>query len=193
MDLNGKKIILGSNSPRRRELLKGLDVEFVIDTKTNFVESIPPDALHESVPVLMAEGKSLGFHRPLGDDEVLITADTMVLCGKDILGKPHSKEEAAEMLRLLSGKEHKVLTAVTLRDSRHFRTFTDTAHVFFKELTESEIDYYLNRYKPYDKAGSYGVQEWIGYIGIERIDGSYFNVMGFPTSKVYKELSEFVL
>jgi hypothetical protein len=193
MDLNGKKIILGSNSPRRRELLKGLDVEFVIDTKTNFVESIPPDAPHESVPVLMAEGKSLGFHRPLGDDEVLITADTMVLCGKDILGKPHSKEEAAEMLRLLSGKEHKVLTAVTLRDSRHFRTFTDTAHVFFKELTESEIDYYLNRYKPYDKAGSYGVQEWIGYIGIERIDGSYFNVMGFPTSKVYKELSEFVL
>ena len=193
MDLNGKKIILGSNSPRRRELLKGLDVEFVIDTKTNFVESIPPDALHESVPVLMAEGKSWGFHRPLGDDEVLITADTMVLCGKDILGKPHSEEEAAEMLRLLSGKEHKVLTAVTLRDSRHFRTFTDTAHVFFKELTESEIDYYLNRYKPYDKAGSYGVQEWIGYIGIERIDGSYFNVMGFPTSKVYKELSEFVL
>lgn len=193
MDLNGKKIILGSNSPRRRELLKGLDVEFVIDTKTNFVESIPPDALHESVPVLMAEGKSMGFHRPLGDDEVLITADTMVLCGKDILGKPHSKEEAAEMLRLLSGKEHKVLTAVTLRDSRHFRTFTDTARVFFKELTESEIDYYLNRYKPYDKAGSYGVQEWIGYIGIERIDGSYFNVMGFPTSKVYKELSEFVL
>lgn len=193
MDLNGKKIILGSNSPRRRELLKGLDVEFVIDTKTNFVESIPPDAPHESVPVLMAEGKSLGFHRPLGDDEVLITADTMVLCGKDILGKPHSEEEAAEMLRLLSGKEHKVLTAVTLRDSRHFRTFTDTAHVFFKELTESEIDYYLNRYKPYDKAGSYGVQEWIGYIGIERIDGSYFNVMGFPTSKVYKELSEFVL
>lgn len=193
MDLNGKKIILGSNSPRRRELLKGLDVEFVIDTKTNFVESIPPDALHESVPVLMAEGKSLGFHRPLGDDEVLITADTMVLCGKDILGKPHSKEEAAEMLRLLSGKEHKVITAVTLRDSRQFRTFTDTARVFFKELTESEIDYYLNRYKPYDKAGSYGVQEWIGYIGIERIDGSYFNVMGFPTSKVYKELSEFVL
>lgn len=193
MDLNGKKIILGSNSPRRRELLKGLDVEFVIDTKTNFVESIPPDAPHESVPVLMAEGKSMGFHRPLGDDEVLITADTMVLCGKDILGKPHSEEEAAEMLRLLSGKEHKVLTAVTLRDSRHFRTFTDTAHVFFKELTESEIDYYLNRYKPYDKAGSYGVQEWIGYIGIERIDGSYFNVMGFPTSKVYKELSEFVL
>lgn len=193
MDLNGKKIILGSNSPRRRELLKGLDVEFVIDTKTNFVESIPPDAPHESVPVLMAEGKSMGFHRPLGDDEVLITADTMVLCGKDILGKPHSEEEAAEMLRLLSGKEHKVLTAVTLRDSRQFRTFTDTARVFFKELTESEIDYYLNRYKPYDKAGSYGVQEWIGYIGIERIDGSYFNVMGFPTSKVYKELSEFVL
>lgn len=193
MDLNGKKIILGSNSPRRRELLKGLDVEFVIDTKTNFVESIPPDAPHESVPVLMAEGKSMGFHRPLGDDEVLITADTMVLCGKDILGKPHSEEEAAEMLRLLSGKEHKVITAVTLRDSRQFRTFTDTARVFFKELTESEIDYYLNRYKPYDKAGSYGVQEWIGYIGIERIDGSYFNVMGFPTSKVYKELSEFVL
>lgn len=192
MDTRGKKIILGSNSPRRQELLKGLDIDFVIDTKTSFVESIPENTPHESIPALMAEGKSKGFHRALDADEILITSDTMVLCGNVILGKPHSREEAVQMLRLLSGREHHVITAVTFRNSLRIKTFTDKASVCFKDLTDSEIDYYLDKYKPYDKAGSYGVQEWIGYIGIDRIEGSYFNIMGFPTHLVYKELIAFI-
>ncbi len=192
MDTKGKKIILGSNSPRRRELLKGLDIEFIVDPKTDFIESFSSDTLYEKVPALMSEGKSKGFHRELKEDEILITADTMVLCGQKILGKPHFKEEAISMLKMLSGCKHHVITAVTLRDRFRIKTFSDTSNVWFKELTDREIEYYLDIYKPYDKAGSYGVQEWIGYIGIDRIEGSYFNIMGFPTHLVYKELLDLI-
>ena len=192
MDTKGKKIILGSNSPRRRELLKGLDIEFIVDPKTDFIESFSSDTLYEKVPALMSECKSKGFHRELKEDEILITADTMVLCGQKILGKPHFKEEAISMLKMLSGCKHHVITAVTLRDRFRIKTFSDTSNVWFKELTDREIEYYLDIYKPYDKAGSYGVQEWIGYIGIDRIEGSYFNIMGFPTHLVYKELLDLI-
>lgn len=192
MDTKGKKIILGSNSPRRRELLKGLDIEFIVDPKTDFIESFSSDTPYEKVPALMSEGKSKGFHRELKEDEILITADTMVLCDQEILGKPHSKEEAISMLKMLSGCMHHVITAVTLRDRFRIKTFSDTSNVWFKELTDREIEYYLDIYKPYDKAGSYGVQEWIGYIGIDRIEGSYFNIMGFPTHLVYRELLDLI-
>ena len=187
-----KKIILGSNSPRRRELLAGLDVEFTVDTGNTFDEVYSPDTPFEEVPVLMSVGKSEGFHRPLEDDEILITADTMVILADEILGKPHGREDAVRMLKDLSGRSHKVVTAVTIRDNRRTETFTDTTVVHFKELSDSEIDYYLDRYSPYDKAGSYGVQEWIGYTAITSIEGSFYNVMGFPVHKVYEELRKFI-
>ena len=198
MDLHGKKIILGSGSPRRRELLTGMNIEFTVDTGNTFEEYCDPSTPHEQVPALMSEGKSLGFHRPLEDDEILITSDTMVLCHSDdpehspILGKPHSREDAVRMLRLLSGREHEVITAVTLRSGDRIETRSDSTIVVFKELTDSEIDYYVDNCKPYDKAGAYGIQEWIGLTGITAIRGSYFNVVGFPTHLVYEMLLAFL-
>lgn len=187
-----KKIILASGSPRRRELLSGLGIPFEVDTRNSFDEKFAPETPHKDVPALMSEGKSAGFHRPLEADEILITSDTMVLMDGLIMGKPHSREEAVEMLRSLSGREHEVVTAVTIRDCGRKITFTDTTIVDFKELSDSEIDYYIDNFKPYDKAGAYGIQEWIGYIGITGIRGSYFNVMGFPVHRVYDELQKFL-
>lgn len=192
MELKGKKIILASNSPRRKELLGGLDISFVIDTRNNFEEVYDPATPHERIPEVLSEGKSYGFHRELSDDEILITSDTLVLCGSDVMGKPHSREEAFEMLRKLSGREHKVITAITIRDNERCKTLSDTAIVYFKELSDSEIWYYIDNFKPFDKAGAYGIQEWIGYISIGRIDGSFFTIMGLPVHLVYKTLLEFI-
>lgn len=192
MELKGKKIILASNSPRRKELLGGLDISFVIDTCNNFEEVYDPATPHERIPEVLSKGKSYGFHRELSDDEILITSDTLVLCGSDVMGKPHSREEAFEMLRKLSGREHKVITAITIRDNERCKTLSDTAIVYFKELSDSEIWYYIDNFKPFDKAGAYGIQEWIGYIGIGRIDGSFFTIMGLPVHLVYKTLIEFI-
>ena len=192
MDTLGKRIILASNSPRRKELLAALDIDFTVDTGTSFVETYSPETHHERVPALMSRGKSLGFHRELDSDEILVTSDTMVLCGKEILGKPVDREDAERMLKLLSGREHQVITAVTIRDKEHEKTFSVTSSVLFKELSNSEIDYYINTYKPFDKAGAYGIQEWIGYIGITGIEGSFYNVMGFPTQRFYDELQSFL-
>ena len=192
MDLKGKKIILASNSPRRRELLRGLDIDFEVDTGNNFNENYSIDVPHRQVPVLMSEGKSHGFHRDLRENEILITSDTMVLCGEEVLGKPHSRDDAVRMLKSLSGNEHIVVTAVTIRDAHREETFTDTTKVHFRELDEDEIDYYLDKYRPYDKAGAYGVQEWIGYVGISGIEGSFYTVMGFPVLRVYQELQKFL-
>ncbi len=192
MDTHGKKIILASNSPRRRELLAALDIDFTIDTLTSFVETYPQDTPHEKMPELMSRGKSLGFHRPLDVDEILVTSDTMVLCGKEILGKPSDRPDAVRMLKLLSGREHQVITAVTIRDFKREKTFSVTSNVFFKQLSDEEIDYYIDTYKPFDKAGAYGIQEWIGYIGITGIEGSFYNVMGFPTQRFHDELLDFI-
>ena len=198
MDLNGKRIILASGSPRRSELLKGLDIDFTIDTRNNFEENFSLDTPAEEVPVLMSEGKSAGFHRPLEDDEILITADTMVILPPqgsrpgEILGKPKDREDAARMLRDLSGREHHVTTAVTIRTSARKDTFTATTEVWFKLLSEEEIYYYIDTYKPFDKAGAYAIQEWIGHIGITRIEGSYFNVVGFPVQRVWEHLQAFL-
>lgn len=192
MDTGGKRIILASNSPRRRELLAALGLEFTVDTGTSFVEEYTPDTPHTKVPELMSRGKSLGFHRPLEEDELLVTSDTMVLCGTEILGKPLDKADAVRMLRMLSGREHQVITAVTIRDSKREKTFSVTSNVFFKKLSYNEIDYYIENYKPFDKAGAYGIQEWIGYIGITGIEGSFYNVMGFPTQRFFDELQDFI-
>ena len=192
MDINGKKIILGSNSPRRKELLAGMDIEFTVDTGNTFEEVYDADTPHERIPEVLSEGKSHGFHRPLEEGEILITSDTLVLCGDRVMGKPHSKEEAVDMLRFLSGREHKVITAVTVRDTDRCTTSSDTAIVHFKELSDNEIEYYIETYRPFDKAGAYGIQEWIGYIGIGKIEGSFFTIMGLPVHLVYQELSKFI-
>ena len=192
MDTKGKKIILASNSPRRKELLGGLDIEFTVDTGNTFEEIYDPDTPHERIPEVLSEGKSYGFHRALEANEILITSDTLVLCGERVMGKPHSREEAIDMLRCLSGREHKVITAITLRDCGRCTTTSDTAVVYFEELTDNEIEYYVDQYKPFDKAGAYGIQEWIGYAGIGRIEGSYFTIMGLPVHLVYKELLNFI-
>ena len=191
MNTNGKHIILGSNSPRRKELLAGLDIEFTVDTGNNFEEVYDPETQQERIPEVLSEGKSYGFHRELEKNEILITSDTLVLCEGRVMGKPHSREEAVDMLRHLSGKAHKVITAVTVRDNERHQTLSDTSIVHFKELSDSEIGYYIDSYLPFDKAGAYGIQEWIGYIGIEKIEGSYFTIMGLPVHLVYELLSKF--
>ena len=192
MNIGTKSIILGSASPRRKELLAGLGVSFEVDTKNNFEEVYSPETPHERIPEVLSEGKSFGFHRELAENEILITSDTLVLCEGHVMGKPHSREEAYDMLRLLSGRSHKVITAVTIRDRQKTSTSSDTAIVHFKELTDEEIYHYIDTYKPFDKAGAYGIQEWIGYIGIDRIEGSYFTIMGFPVHTVYQELQKFL-
>lgn len=192
MDLKSAHIILASGSPRRRKLLKGLDLDFEVDTGNSFVEKYDPSTPFDEVPLLMSEGKSAGFHRALQPGEVLITADTMVILpGKEILGKPRDREDAVSMLRDLSGREHHVVTAVTIRDISHKDSLTATTKVWFKELSDEEITYYVDTYKPFDKAGAYAIQEWIGHIGITRIEGSYFNVVGFPVQRVYEALRRF--
>ena len=194
MDLKGKRIILGSNSPRRRELLSGLNIDFEVDTGNNFDERFSSDTPFDEVPRLMSVGKSHGFHRPLSEDEILITADTMVILPPtegqpgEILGKPKDRADAVRMLHDLSGREHHVTTAVTLRTIDREETFSVTTEVWFKALTDEEIDYYVDTFKPYDKAGAYAIQEWIGFAGITRIEGSYFNVVGFPVQRVYEAL-----
>ena len=192
MNTNGKKIILASGSPRRKELLAGLCVDFEVDTRNNFEEVYSPDIEHEEIPEVLSIGKSNGFHRSLEKDEILITSDTLVLCEGEVMGKPGSREEAYDMLKMLSGQEHKVITAVSIRNHERIVTFSDTSIVSFKSLTDSEIYFYIDTFKPFDKAGAYGIQEWIGYIGIDRIEGSYFTIMGFPVHLVYKHLQDFI-
>ena len=192
MDTKGKKIILASGSPRRRELLTGLNIDFEVGTRNHFEEVYSPETPHEKIPEVLSEGKSFGFHRPLEDGEILITSDTLVLCGERVMGKPHSRDEAIDMLRHLSGRGHKVTTAITLRDKERCETLSDTAIVHFKELSDSEIEYYIDNFKPFDKAGAYGIQEWIGYIGIGKIEGSFFTIMGLPVHLVYQELLKFI-
>ena len=192
MDTKGKKIILGSNSPRRKELLAGLDIDFTVDTGNTFEEVYDPCTPQERIPEVLSEGKSYGFHRELAEDEILITSDTLVLCDGRVMGKPHSREEAIDMIKWLSGRDHKVITAITLRDSGKCTTSSDTAIVRFKELSDSEIEYYVDTYKPFDKAGAYGIQEWIGYVGIGHIEGSFYTIMGLPVHLVYNELSKFI-
>ena len=189
--LTYKNIILGSNSPRRKELLKCLDVDFTVDTQNNVEESYDPATPPGRIPSLMSRGKSHGFHRPLSEDEVLLTADTIVICDGKALGKPHSREEAIKMLQDLSGHDHLVVTAVTLRDVHRQKTVSDCTRVTFRNMEQKEIEYYVDTYKPYDKAGAYGVQEWIGYVAIGTIKGSFYNVMGLPVHKVYSLLKEF--
>ena len=179
-NLNKYQVVLASKSPRRQELLRGMGVDFMVLTK-EIVETYPADMSPEEVPVYLSKIKSLEFNdKELPYDYLLITSDTVVICEGEILGKPKDREDAERMLQLLSGKTHHVVTGVTVR-----------SNVTFAALDDEEIDYYIERCKPYDKAGAYGIQEWIGYVGISGLEGSFYNVMGLPTRKLYQCLKTF--
>lgn len=184
------KLILGSKSPRRQELLRGLNYDFEIRTKETD-EAYPENLSAETVPEYLSNKKAQALIPDLETDELLITSDTLVIVNNEILGKPKDIVEAKEMLLKLSGKNHKVVTGVTLASSEKKHSFSVATTVFFKKLENSEIEFYIKKYKPFDKAGSYGIQEWIGYIGIEKIEGSYFNVMGLPVFELWEELKRF--
>ena len=183
---------LASASPRRRELLKGLDIDFTVEPGKDEKEAYSEGMPHTEIPEFLARHKSESFHRELVPHEVLITADTLVFLDEKILGKPHSSEEAHQMLRALSGRTHTVTTGMALRTRDRIHTFSDTTEVDFRPLADPEIDYYIKTYRPFDKAGAYGIQEWIGYTGITAIRGSYFNVMGLPVQRLYTELCNFL-
>ncbi len=183
---------LASASPRRRELLKGLDIDFTVEPGKDEKEAYSEGMPHTEIPEFLARHKSESFHRELVPHEVLITADTLVFLDEKILGKPHSSEEAHQMLRALSGRTHTVTTGMALRTKDRIHTFSDTTEVDFRPLADPEIDYYIKTYRPFDKAGAYGIQEWIGYTGITAIRGSYFNVMGLPVQRLYTELCAFL-
>ena len=189
--LSGRKIILASASPRRKELLSGLGVQFTVDTRNTFEEIAPEGLPYSQYPEYMAKGKSHGFHRDLLPDEILVTADTMVLCSDEIMGKPTDRADAIRMVQKLQNNRHSVLTGVCIRSLEKEVCFTASTNVFFDELSQEEIEYYVDTYRPFDKAGAYGVQEWVGYAGIKRIEGSYFNVVGLPVQMLYQKLKEF--
>lgn len=187
-----RRVILGSGSPRRKELLGGLGINFTVDASSHTKETYDPSLPHECIACTLAELKSDGFHRNLEADELLITADTLVFCEGEILGKPKDRSDAYRMLRLLSGKTHQVVTGVCLRDTVHRHSFSSVSDVTFREMSDEEIYFYIDNYRPYDKAGAYGIQEWIGYAAISAIRGSYFNIVGLPVQKLYVELSAFL-
>ncbi|WP_113924601.1 Maf family nucleotide pyrophosphatase [Cognataquiflexum aquatile] len=189
IDLGTKKLILASQSPRRKELLRGLGIEFEVRTKdTN--EDFPENLDSSEVAGFLSEKKAAAFAQEIGPDEIIITSDTVVILDGKILGKPADKEDAFEMLSRLSGKTHLVTTAITFLSIGKKITFSDTAKVHFKELSKLEIDFYISTFKPFDKAGAYGIQEWIGFVGVEKIEGSYFTVMGLPIHLVYDVLKK---
>lgn len=187
-NLKKYKIILASASPRRRELLGGVDVDFKVRVLPDIDESFPESLQGGEIPLHISKKKADAYRAVMGNDELVITADTIVWLDGAALGKPVDEEDARRMIRDMSGKTHSVFTGVTITTKEVQRSFVAQSDVTFASLTDEEIDYYIAKYKPMDKAGAYGVQEWIGYIGITNINGSYFNVMGLPVQRLYSEL-----
>ena len=183
------RLILASNSPRRHKLLKGLDLDFEVRVKKGVGESYPDSLAAEQIPEYISKEKAAAYD--IQQDETLLTADTVVILNGEIMGKPKEVAEAKTMLRKLSGHTHHVVTGVSITTREKQVSFSDTTAVTFRDLTEKEIDYYIEHYRPFDKAGAYGVQEWIGYIGVTRIEGSFYNVMGLPVERLYEVLKEF--
>lgn len=181
------EIILASNSPRRKELLNQLGLDFEVRVMSGIDESYPDNLPSTDVAEYIASKKSSAYS--IASDELLITADTIVVVGHDILGKPHDREDACRMLREISGKTHHVITGVCIRTDSKQSRFSVSTDVKFKNLTDGEIDFYVDHFKPYDKAGAYGIQEWIGLVGVESISGSFYNVMGLPVQRIYEELT----
>ncbi len=185
------KIILASNSPRRRELLGGLGLDFTVKVISGIDESWPHDLKGEDIPLYISREKAAPYKSLIGPDELVITADTIVYVDGEVLGKPRDKADARRMLRLISGRWHEVITGVTLMTAARERSFAVTTKVRFCNLTDDEINRYVESGLPMDKAGAYGIQEWIGYVGVEAIEGSYFNVVGLPVQRLYRELINF--
>lgn len=186
------RIILGSNSPRRRELLAGLDLSFDVHVIPGLEENYPDSLQPQEIPVFLSKQKAEAYLPTLEDQVLLITADTIVWNETEVIGKPKDREDAIRMLRSLSGHEHQVVTGVCLTTTKKQETFSVVSSVRFASLTDEEIIYYVDKYKPFDKAGAYGIQEWIGYVGVESISGSFYNVMGLPVQRLYQELKRFV-
>jgi len=182
--------ILASKSPRRQQLLQSLGIDFQVKIR-EIKEEYPPGLPKEKIPVFLAVLKAQSFLAELKPDELLITADTIVWHNGQVMGKPSGKEEASEMLQKLSGKEHQVISGVCLSSADKQKTFYAVSNVQFKTLTLPEIDYYISACSPFDKAGAYGIQEWIGFIGITHIEGSFYNVMGLPVQRLYEEIVRF--
>ena len=186
------RLILASQSPRRRQLLADTGIEFELAPRFECEESFSEEMPAAEVAEYLANLKSEAYPEPLGEKDILLTADTVVIACNRILGKPADRAEAIAMISMLSGREHEVVTGVTLRSAERVKRFSISSKVRFRALTQEEIEYYVDTYKPFDKAGSYGIQEWIGYVGIEGIEGSFYNVMGLPVQRLYCELGEFI-
>lgn len=190
-NLSKYKIILASNSPRRKELLGGLGLTFEVKTLPGIDESYPSGLTGEEIPMHISFKKAQAYDNQLADDVLLITADTIVYLNGLVLGKPVDEADAIDMLTRLSGCTHEVITGVTIKTNQKAKSFSVVSKVTFASLTAEEIRYYVQHYKPYDKAGAYGIQEWIGFVGVQSLEGSYFNVMGLPIQRLYQELKEF--
>lgn len=190
-NLNKYKVVLASNSPRRKQLLGGLGIPFEVKVLPHIDESFPHDMPPAEVAEHIACGKAAAYRPLMAPDELVITADTIVIAEGEVLGKPRDADDVRRMLGLLSDRKHQVVTGVCITTEQRKKSFSATTDVTFKKLTRQEIDYYLENFQPYDKAGAYGVQEWIGYIGVSAINGSFYNVMGFPIQRIYTELASF--
>ncbi len=184
-------IILASNSPRRRELLGGLGFEFEVKVLPNIQEDYPAELPASQIAQYIASEKADAYRSMMKDDDLLITADTVVIVDDEVLGKPADAADASHMLNKLSGRKHQVITGVCLVTLQERRCFSVSTDVSFKALQDEEINYYIEHYRPFDKAGAYGIQEWIGYVGVTGLEGSYFNVMGLPVQRIYSELQTF--
>ncbi len=191
LDLSKYKIILASNSPRRKELLKGLNLDYEVKTLPEIDESFPESLKDDNIAIYIAKKKADSYTEHIKADTLLITADTIVVLGHKVYGKPQDEAEAKQMLRDLSGKSHQVITGVCITTKLKQKTFAVSSEVRFANLDEDEIEFYVSKYKPLDKAGAYGIQEWIGYVAVEYISGSYFNIMGLPIQRLYQELKQF--
>jgi septum formation protein len=191
--LQGYRIVLASNSPRRRELLAGLGLQFEVRVLPHITESFPQDLPTEQVAEFIAREKAAAYQPLIQPRELVITADTIVVVSGHVLGKPADAADARRMLRLISGRQHQVITGVCLTTSGVQRSFSASTSVTFKPLSDAEISFYIDTFHPFDKAGAYGIQEWIGYVGVTRLEGSYFNVMGLPVQRIYTELQQLSL
>ena len=190
--LKNYRLILASQSPRRRQLLSDAGIEFTLADRFECDETFPQDMPAEDVAEYLSRLKSDAYPEPLAEGDILLTADTVVIANNRVLGKPSDRAEAIEMISLLSGCDHEVITGCTLRTATRQRSFSVRSKVHFRALDREEIEYYVDCYRPFDKAGAYGIQEWLGYVGIEGIEGSFYNVMGLPVQRLYSILKEFI-
>lgn len=191
-NLKKYNIILASNSPRRRELLGGLGIRYEVKIIKDIDESYPDSLRGEEIPIFISKTKADAYLTSIDENDLVITADTIVYVDGEVLGKPKDSKDAASMLKKLSGRSHQVITGVTITTKSFQKSFACTTNVTFDTLSDEEIEFYIEQFKPFDKAGSYGIQEWIGYIGVNGLEGSYFNVMGLPVQRLYKELKAIV-